>query len=134
MIMRRKWIMFSALKLFSFFINVEDSIIWKIQSELRAPIKLTEKTSIQKLRNQTKETIASLTEQGPYTIFDFKEFCTLRDALVYNLTLCNARTDGGASSMTLVGRMTRCLWSASESMFIVFNSWISWRCFYSIIF
>lgn len=34
MIRRRKWINFSALQLFSFFINVEDSIIWKRQSEL----------------------------------------------------------------------------------------------------
>lgn len=72
-------------------------------------MKLPDKTSVQKLKNQTTETIASLTEQGPYTIFNFKEFCTLRDALVYNLILYNARTDGGASSMTLVGRMTRCL-------------------------
>lgn len=102
-----------------FFFNAEESIIWRRQSELRAHIKLPDKTSIQKLRNQTTETIASLTEQGPYYIFDCKEFCTLRDALVYKLTLFNARTDEVASSMTLVGRMTRGLWSTSDRMFIV---------------
>lgn len=75
----------------SFFKNAEESIISKRQSELRAPIKLPDKTSIQKLRNQTTETIESLTKQGPYTILDTKEFCRLRDAFVCRLTLFNAR-------------------------------------------
>lgn len=56
---------------------------------------------MQKLRNQTTETIESLTKQGPYTIFDTKEFCRLRDALVCRLTLFNARRGGEASRMTL---------------------------------
>lgn len=56
---------------------------------------------MQKLRNQTTETTESLTKQGPYTIFDTKEFCRLRDALVCRLTLFNARRGGEASRMTL---------------------------------
>uniref|UniRef100_K1PP70 Uncharacterized protein n=1 Tax=Magallana gigas TaxID=29159 RepID=K1PP70_MAGGI len=56
---------------------------------------------MQKVRNQTTETIECLTKQGSYTIFDTREFCRLRDALVCRLTLFNARRGGEASRMTL---------------------------------
>lgn len=84
----------------SFFKDAEESVVTKRQAELRAPVKLPSREGILILRDSTKKIINECT-QDVFTLFNTKDFCKLRDALVCRLTLFNARRGGEPSRMRL---------------------------------
>lgn len=83
----------------SFFQESEETIVTRRQADLRAPVKLTPKEDITKLRNYNRKVIEDMASY-PYSVRSPNSFCLLRDALVYRLTLYNGRRIGEASRMT----------------------------------